>query len=166
MQDGFIKVAAGVPEIALGDCAANAHRIIAMAEEMSAKGVKLAVFTELGVTGYTLEDMFLQQTLLTAGEKALMLIMDETASLDMLLAVGVPVPVGCSLYNCAAFISKGKLLALVAFREPALGLRLLQRRGRRIDNRPCLFRSLHDLRERFLAGAAEMEHRILHHRGY
>ena len=113
MHDGFIKVAAGVPEIALGDCAANAHRIIAMAEEMNAKGVKLAVFTELGITGYTLEDLFLQQTLLSAAEKALMMVMDETASLDMLLSVGVPVPVGCCLYNCAAFINRGKLLALV-----------------------------------------------------
>ena len=113
MHDGFIKVAAGVPEIALGDCSANAHRIIAMAEEMNAKGVKLAVFTELGITGYTLEDLFLQQTLLSAAEKALMMVMDETASLDMLLSVGVPVPVGCCLYNCAAFINRGKLLALV-----------------------------------------------------
>ena len=113
MYDGFIKVAAGVPEIALGDCAANAHRIIKMADEMSAKGAKLAVFTELGVTGYTLEDMFLQRTLLSSGEKALGLIMEETASLDMLLAVGVPVPVGCCLYNCVAFINRGKLLALV-----------------------------------------------------
>ena len=113
MRDGFIKVATGVPEIALGDCELNAERIIAMSREMSEVGVKLAVFTELGVTGYTLEDLFLQQTLLTAGENALSRIMKETAGLDMLIAVGVPVPVGCSLYNCAAFINSGRLLALV-----------------------------------------------------
>ena len=113
MKDGFIKTAAGVPEIALGDCSSNAERIIAMAHDMGAAGVKLAVFTELGITGYTLEDLFLQQTLLTAAEKALVRIIKETAELDMLMAVGVPVPVGCSLYNCAAFINRGKLLALV-----------------------------------------------------
>ena len=113
MHDGFIKIAVGVPEIALGDCQTNAERIIAMAREMSTAGVKLAVFTELGVTGYTLEDLFLQQTLLNAAENALSRIIKETKELDMLLAVGVPVPVGCSLYNCAAFINKGKLLALV-----------------------------------------------------
>ena len=71
MKDGFIKIAAGVPEIALGDCELNADRIISMAREMSLKGVRLAVFTELGVTGYTLEDLFLQQTLLSAAENAL-----------------------------------------------------------------------------------------------
>ncbi len=113
MHDGFIKIAVGVPEIALGDCQTNAERIIAMARVMSTAGVKLAVFTELGVTGYTLEDLFLQQTLLNAAENALSRIIKETKELDMLLAVGVPVPVGCSLYNCAAFINKGKLLALV-----------------------------------------------------
>ena len=113
MKDGLIKMAAGVPEIALGECAQNAGRIIAMARDMNTKGVKLAVFTELGVTGYTLEDIFLQQTLLTAAENALARILRETGELDMLLAVGVPVPVGCCLYNCAAFINRGKLLALV-----------------------------------------------------
>ncbi len=113
MKDGFIKVASGVPEIALGNCELNAGRIIAMARTMAAAGVRLAVFTELGVTGYTLEDMFAQQTLLTAAENALARILEETADLDMLAAVGVPVPVGCSLYNCAALINRGKLLALI-----------------------------------------------------
>ena len=113
MKDGFIKIGTGVPEIALGDCAANAERIAAMAREMSAQGVKIAAFTELGVTGYTLEDLFLQQTLLGAAEKAVGAIAEQTADLDMLLIVGVPVPVGCALYNCAAFINKGVLLALV-----------------------------------------------------
>ncbi len=113
MKDGFIKVAAGVPEIALGDCMLNAERIIAMAHEMNTSGVRLAVFTELGITGYTLEDLFLQQTLLDAAEKALGEVIRQTAELDMLLAVGVPVPVGCCLYNCAAFVNKGRLLCLV-----------------------------------------------------
>ncbi len=113
MKDGFIKIAAGVPEIALGDCELNADRIISMAREMSLKGVRLAVFTELGVTGYTLEDLFLQQTLLSAAENALARIIKETKGLDMLFAVGVPVPVGCSLYNCAALVNKGRLLGLV-----------------------------------------------------
>lgn len=113
MKDGFIKIAAGVPEIALGDCAENAARIVAMARQMQAQGVKIAVFTELGVTGYTLEDLFLQQALLDASAQALQKIIDHTADLDMLLLVGVPVPVGCSLYNCAAVINRGRLLGLV-----------------------------------------------------
>lgn len=113
MKDGFIKIASGSPQIALGDCAENANRIIVMIREMYAQGVKMAVFTELGVTGYTLEDLFLQQTLLDASAKALSTIISATADTDMLILVGVPVPVGCSLYNCAAVINRGKLLGLV-----------------------------------------------------
>lgn len=113
MKDGFIKVAAGVPEIALGDCSENANRIIAMTRDMHSQGVKVAVFTELGVTGYTLEDLFLQQALLDASANALQTIIDATAQMDMLIVVGVPVPVGCSLYNCAAVINRGRLLGLV-----------------------------------------------------
>lgn len=113
MKDGFIKIGAGVPEIALGDCAENAKRIIAMLRDMQAQGVKLAVFTELGITGYTLEDLFLQQALLDASAKALAEIIAATAEMDTLVLVGVPVPVGCSLYNCAAVINRGQLLGLV-----------------------------------------------------
>lgn len=113
MKDGFIKIATGVPEIALGDCAENANRIISMSRKMYSQGVKLAVFTELGVTGYTLEDLFLQQTLLDASAEALRTIITATADMDMLIAVGAPVPVECSLYNCAAIINRGKLLGLV-----------------------------------------------------
>lgn len=113
MKDGFIKVAAGVPEIALGDCMTNADRIIAMLDEMQTQGVKVAVFTELGVTGYTLEDLFLQQALLDASEKALGRIVEATADRDMLVLVGVPVPWDGALYNCAAVINRGKLIGLV-----------------------------------------------------
>ena len=79
MKDGFIKIAAGVPEIALGDCSLNAERIVSMARDMNTAGVKLAVFTELGITGYTLEDLFLQQTLLHGAEKALEKIIEQTS---------------------------------------------------------------------------------------
>lgn len=113
MRDGFIKIGTGVPEIALGDCETNAKRIIAMLQDMEAAGVKIAVFTELGVTGYTLEDLFLQRALLNASEKALTAIVKATEGMDMLVLVGVPVPAGCSLYNCAAVIDRGKLLGLV-----------------------------------------------------
>ncbi len=113
MKDGFIKVGVGTPEIALGNCAENASRIIAMLRDMSAQGVKIAVFTELGVTGYTLEDLFLQQALLNASEQALGRIIEATADLDTLVLVGVPVPWDGSLYNCAAVINRGKLLGLV-----------------------------------------------------
>lgn len=113
MKDGFIKIATGVFKISLGDCSANADKIIRMAADMSKKGVKLACFTELCVTGYTLEDVFSQKVLQESAEQAVERIAAGTAKYDILFAVGVPVTYGSGTYNCAAVICRGKLLALV-----------------------------------------------------
>ena len=113
MRDGFVKVAAATPKIRVADCAYNAGAIAALCREAAGMGVKLLVFPELCVTGYTCGDLFLQDTLLDAAEKALRRILDETAALDMLIAVGLPVRGGGELYNCAAILRGGELLGLV-----------------------------------------------------
>ena len=58
MKDGFIKVAAATPEIKVADCKYNAKQIISLAKELAKKDVKLAVFPELCITGYTCQDLF------------------------------------------------------------------------------------------------------------
>ena len=113
MRDGFIKVAAGTPRIKVADCDHNAGQIIALMEEAAAQGVKVLALPELCVTGYTCGDLFLQETLLRGAEDALARILEETSALDMLTAVGLPVRGQNELYNCAAVISKGRILGLV-----------------------------------------------------
>ena len=113
MRDGFIKVAAGTPEIRVADCEYNAGRIIALMREAADQGVKVLALPELCVTGYTCGDLFLQETLLQGAEDALGRILEETSTLDMLAAVGLPVRGQNELYNCAAVISKGRILGLV-----------------------------------------------------
>ena len=113
MKDGFIKVAAATPEIRVADTEYNASAIIEAAKDAASRGAKLIVFPELCITGYTCADLFLQQALLNGAEKALSRIMSETASLDALIMAGLPVRNGGALYNCAAVICGGKLLALV-----------------------------------------------------
>ena len=58
MKDGFIKVAAGTPEVQVADCEFNADKIIEMAKEMEEQGAKVMVFPELCITGYTCGDLF------------------------------------------------------------------------------------------------------------
>ena len=70
-------------------------------------------FPELCITGYTCSDLFLQQTLLKTAESSVYRIIEETKNLDIISVVGVPVAFREALYNCAAVIFKGKLLALV-----------------------------------------------------
>lgn len=113
MKDGFIRCAAITPEIRVADCEYNADRIIALAKEAAKNDVSAAVFPELCITGYTCGDLFLHKALLESAEKALFRIAKETASLDMLIFVGMPVSFGGKLYNCAAALKNGQLLGLV-----------------------------------------------------
>ena len=112
MKDGFLRVAVATPEIRVADPSHNAGQIIRLAGEMP-PDTALAVFPELCVTGYTCGDLFLQPLLLREAEQAVVRILDASLSADALLVVGVPVPCGASLYNCAAVCQHGKLLGLV-----------------------------------------------------
>jgi len=113
MRDGFIKAAAGTPNIRVADCEYNAGQIIALMGQAAEQGVKVLALPELCVTGYTCGDLFLQDTLLQGAEDALKRILEETAKLDMVTAVGLPVGYRGKLYNCAAVICKGEILGLV-----------------------------------------------------
>ena len=113
MRDGFIKVAAGTPKIKVADCGHNAGQIIALMQAAAGQGVKVLALPELCVTGYTCGDLFLQDTLLQGAEDALARILEETSTLDMLTAVGLPLRFGSKLYNCAAVIFKDEILGFV-----------------------------------------------------
>ena len=115
MKDGFVKVAAGTPKIRVADCAHNGEQIITLMRQAVDRGVKVLTLPELCLTGYTCGDLFLQDTLLRGAEEALACILTETAGLDLVAALGLPVrnPWDNKLYNCAAVIQKGEILALI-----------------------------------------------------
>ncbi|MBP7402570.1 MAG: NAD(+) synthase [Clostridia bacterium] len=113
MQDGFLRVAAATPSIRVADCRHNADAILAIAREAAAAGVRLVVFPELCLTGYTCGDLFLQEALLSRARAELLRIAAETAQLDTLLIVGLPFAVRGNLYNCAAVLFRGEVLGLV-----------------------------------------------------
>lgn len=113
MFDGFLKVACATPEIVVADCAHNAQKTIDLMEQAAKGGVKLLVFPELGLTGYTCGDLFFQSALIKAAECALLEVIDASETFDMVTVVGVPILNNHKLYNCAAVVSKGRLLGLV-----------------------------------------------------
>lgn len=113
MRDGFIKVAAGTPEIRVADCAYNARQCIALIREAQGQGVKVLALPELCLTGYTCGDLFFQDTLLRGAEDALGQVLEATRPVDMLVALGLPVRAEGKLYNCAAVLCRGKLLGLI-----------------------------------------------------
>ena len=112
MRDGFIKVAAGTPQIKVADCEYNAGQIIRLMREAADQGVKVLCLPELCVTGCTCGDLFFQDTLLQGAEEALHHIWEETEELDLVTALGLPVRYRGKLYNCTAVLCGG-ILGLV-----------------------------------------------------
>ena len=113
MQHGFIKVAAVTPEIKVGDPYYNAEQICKGIDEAERKGAKIVVFPELCLTGYTCQDLFLQETLLDGALAGLRYIVEYSDGMDALIFVGLPFAKGNSLYNVAAVINCGELVGLV-----------------------------------------------------
>ncbi len=119
MRDGFVKVAAGTPNIRVADCRYNAEQIFTLMREAGKQGVKVLCLPELCLTGYTCGDLFLQPTLLRGAEEGLATILEATRNLDLVTAVGLPVrnKWNNKLYNCAAVIQSGEILGLVPKRS-------------------------------------------------
>lgn len=110
---GFLKVAAAVPRVHLGDCEANAKQIAALTEQAAKRGVEIVVFPELALTGYTCGDLLLHTTLLDAADDALTTLVRLSRKLPLVLIVGAPLRHGTTLYNCAVVYAQGKVLGVV-----------------------------------------------------
>ena len=113
MKDGFLKAAALSPALRVADCAYNAGQIVSALQECAGRGIKLAVFPELALTGYTCGDLFFQQALQQAALQGLARVLQASEGLDLIALVGLPVAVNGKLYNCAAVVCGGRLLGLV-----------------------------------------------------
>ena len=114
MKYGFVKTACASPRLKVADCNFNSEQIICAAKDAAKNGASVIVFPELSITGYTCGDLFFQRTLQNASEVQLKRIISETAKLDSVIFVGLPVPRAEGIYNCAAAIKGGELLALFA----------------------------------------------------
>jgi NAD+ synthase (glutamine-hydrolysing) len=112
-RHGFARVAACTTRTALADPATNAQSILRMAEDCDRQAVAVAVFPELGVSGYAISDLLQQTTVLDAVETAIETIVAGSADLMPLLLVGAPLRHLGALYNCALIIHRGALLGVV-----------------------------------------------------
>jgi len=112
-RHGFVRVAACTVRTALADPVTNAATILKTARSCHGQGVALAVFPELGVSGYAISDLLQQTALLDAVEAAVDTIVAASASLLPLLLVGAPIRHVGALYNCALAIHRGRLLGVV-----------------------------------------------------
>jgi NAD+ synthase (glutamine-hydrolysing) len=112
-RHGFVRVATAVPKVKLADPAANARSVLALAREAHEAGVAVIVFPELGLTGYTIDDLLQQEALLDAAEAAIATLATESKALAPLIVVGAPLRDGGRLYNTAVAIQGGQVLGVV-----------------------------------------------------
>ncbi len=108
----YIRVAAAVPKVKVGDVKANVQEILKQTDEALAAGAQIIVFPELSVTGYTCADLFFQKALQTSAMQALDQLAERTLGENFILIVGAPVPVAGQLYNCAVILSGGKIAGI------------------------------------------------------
>lgn len=113
MEQGFIRVAAATPNIRVADPKYNRNQIEELCRAAAARQVKVLVFPELCLTGYTCSDLFLQDTLLAAARRELSVLADHTKDWDMLIFVGLPWMRAGQLYNVMAALKDGQILGLV-----------------------------------------------------
>ena len=113
MNYGYVKVAAAVPPVKVGDCKFNVEQIESLIIQANNQGVEIMVLPELSITAYTCGDLFFQKLLLDEAEMALIGLLNFTRSMNIITIIGLPVPLSNGLANCAAVIQKGKILGMV-----------------------------------------------------
>jgi NAD+ synthase (glutamine-hydrolysing) len=109
---GFARVAACTMPVTLADPAANARAVLDLARECHDDGVAVAVFPELCLSGYSIEDLLLQDTLLNAVHDAIANIVEASTDLLPLMVVGAPLQHGTRLLNCAVVVKDGRILGV------------------------------------------------------
>ncbi len=113
MIEGFLRVAVSTPKIKVADVRFNTDAVLREIAEADRQGVSLLVFPELVLTAYTCADLFHQTILIERAAAALDEVAEATRRTQLVAVVGVPYMVDHKLYNCAAVLHAGRILALV-----------------------------------------------------
>jgi NAD+ synthase (glutamine-hydrolysing) len=111
-RHGFARVAACTIPIAIADPATNAESVLAEARGCDADAVAVAVFPELCLTGYSIDDLVMQDPVLDAVEAAVARIVAASVDLLPVLVFGAPLRHRNRLYNCAVIVHRGELLGV------------------------------------------------------
>ncbi|MBO9524232.1 MAG: NAD(+) synthase [Nocardioidaceae bacterium] len=109
---GFARVAACTIPVAIADPETNAARVLEQARACHDEGVAVAIFPELCLTGYAIDDLFLQDTVLETTLVAIEQIVEASKDLRPVIVVGAPLRKGSRLFNCAVVVHHGRVLGV------------------------------------------------------
>jgi NAD+ synthase (glutamine-hydrolysing) len=111
-DQGFARVAACTITTAIADPHGNAASVLAELRGCADEGVAVAVFPELTLTGYAIDDLLLQEPVLDAVEEAIGDLREGTRGLGVLAVVGAPLRHGTRVLNCAVVLHEGEVLGV------------------------------------------------------
>ena len=112
-KQDFLRVATATPEVSIGDIPTNVEAIKKLYKDAVDAQSSLVIFPELSITGYTIQDLVAQPSLLKAAQNGLAEIAEATAHQNTAAVVGLPFKVGNAIYNCAAVVSEGAVRGIV-----------------------------------------------------
>ena len=112
-DQGFARVAACTSTVHVADPAANVTEIMDTVTKLSAESVAIAVFPELCLTGYQIDDLFLQDAVLDSALEAIEALRQASTDVFPVIVVGAPLRRGNRLYNCAVVVHRGRVLGVV-----------------------------------------------------
>ena len=112
-RHGFARVAACTLPVAAGDPSRNAEAVVEQVRLRHAEGVAVALFPELSLSGYAIDDLLLQDVLLDEVDRAVVTVAAATKTLLPVVVVGAPLRHGNRLFNCAVVIHRGEVLGVV-----------------------------------------------------
>jgi NAD+ synthase (glutamine-hydrolysing) len=110
---GFVRVAAAVPHVQVGNPEFNGRRTLELIRRAATDNVALVIFPELGLAAYSSEDLFHQRAMLDAVATALERIVRASADLWPVIVVGAPVEAEGGLFNAAIVVQRGRILGAV-----------------------------------------------------
>ena len=113
MKFGYAKVATFSPLVKVGSVKDNLIYIKQGVQSALEQGAEVLVLPELSLTGYTCGDLFFSDLLIEGSMQALGELIDFSNGIKMLIFVGLPVKRMGRLYDSAAVIYNGKLLAII-----------------------------------------------------
>ena len=113
MKSGFLKVCAVSPRVTVAGVQSNLNAALQEIEKANKNNVQILVFPELFLSGYTCGDLFLQTALQDACKSALTAVCRATENSALVVVIGLPLKFGASLYNCAAVVQNGMVVAVI-----------------------------------------------------
>lgn len=109
---GFVRVGAAVNQLQLANVSYNVQEMKRILDEAIDKGIEILTFPELSITGYTCQDLFLNDDLLAGTLKGLSELKEYSANHNIVFIVGAPLKIGNVLYNCAVSFSDGHVIGV------------------------------------------------------